>query len=216
MQTYIRYLQEGLGRVEARLAALPSAGLKEIESEPGWRHFPSAILAAAVLAKKDPAVSERPRFQRLAETIGDLLTREHDSGYYASRLDHHRDTYMWLEAFRLLRNDMEEARRARWSKALLEELTPIAADVARLQDYPLYQSPFIGTSPNHYSMWSSTVLLGSQAFERPEWEQLTRKVLHRFAADEQTPDGYWGEHSSAGPTTGYDYVTTTGVAMYWE
>jgi hypothetical protein len=25
-----------------------------------------------------------------------------------------------------------------------------------------------------------------------------------------------GEHSSAGPTTQYDYITATGVALYWE
>jgi hypothetical protein len=33
---------------------------------------------------------------------------------------------------------------------------------------------------------------------------------------EQTPDGYWGEHSQAGPTTGYDYVTVTQISLYWE
>ncbi len=40
--------------------------------------------------------------------------------------------------------------------------------------------------------------------------------MHRFSAEEQSPDGYWGEQSRAGPTTGYDYLTVTGVALYWE
>ncbi len=215
-QTYIRYLEEGMGRVEARLSAEPSAGLKELESEPGWRHFPSAVLAAAVLTKKDADPKVRKRMLGNAQTIGDLLVREYASGYYSSRLDHHRDTYMWLDAYRLLQDDFDADRRARWRQALLDEVAPIAQDVARLQDYPLYQSPFIGTSPNHYSLWSSTGYLASKVFDKPEWEKLAAKVLHRYSAEEQSPDGYWGEHSSAGPTTGYDYVTSTGVALYWE
>ena len=215
-QTYIRFLEEGMGRVEAHLSAQPNAGLKDLEAEPGWRHFPSAVLAAAVLAKrtKDPEASQRMLDD--ARKIGDLLVREHASGYYASRLDHHRDTYMWLEAYRLLKDDLDQDHRARWRQALLEELTPIAQDVVRLADYPSYQSPFIGTSPNHYSLWSSTVYLASKVFGNSDWEKLTGRVLHRYAAEEQSPDGFWGEHSSAGPTTGYDYVTMTGVALYGE
>ena len=215
-ETYLRYLEEGMARVEAGMGAHPGAGLKELELEPGWRHFPSAVLAAAVLVNRHPDAEARKRMLAAAATIGDLLVREHQTGYYASRLDHHRDTYMWLEAYRQLKDRLAEDQSARWRQALLEELTPIAQDVARLQDYPLYQSPFIGTSPNHYCLWSSTVYLASKVFNRPDWEKLTAKVLHRFAAEEQSPDGYWGEHSSAGPTTGYDFTTATGVALYWE
>ena len=46
--------------------------------------------------------------------------------------------------------------------------------------------------------------------------KLSTKVLHRFCVEEQTVDGYWGEHSQAGPTTGYDYLTVTQIALYWE
>ena len=46
--------------------------------------------------------------------------------------------------------------------------------------------------------------------------KLSTKVLHRFCVKEQTADGYWGEHSQAGPTTGYDYLTVTQIALYWE
>jgi len=216
LETYLRYLEEGIARVEARLLAAPGAGLKDLETAPGFRHFPSAVLAAAVLARRHPNPEARKRMLALAAAIGDLLTREHQTGYYASRLDHHRDTYMWVEAYRLLQDSLSKEQADRWRQALLEELTPIAQDVARLQDYPLYQSPFIGTSPNHFSLWASTVFLGSRVFDQPEWQKLSAKVLHRFAAEEQSPDGYWGEHSSAGPTTGYDYLTATAVALYAE
>jgi hypothetical protein len=215
-QTYLRYLEEGMARVEARMTARPSDGLQALETEPGWRHFPSAVLAAAALVKLHADPQVRDRMLRSAIAIGDLLIREHQSGYYGSRLDHHRDTYMWLEAYRTIQDRLSDAQRARWRDALLGELTPIAQDVARLQDYPIYQSPFIGTSPNHFSLWSSTVYLASKVFNRPDWEKLTAKVLHRFAAQEQSPDGYWGEHSVAGPTTGYDYLTSSAVALYGE
>jgi hypothetical protein len=214
-QTDLRYLEEGLARVDAGLAAHPGAGLKELEQEPGWRHFPSAVLAAAVVEEGHPDRETRERALATAIRIGDLLVREHQTGYYASRLDHHRDTYMWLEAYRLLQGRLGEDR-TKWRQALMEEIAAIAQDVARLQDYPLYQSPFIGTSPNHFSLWSSTVYLGSKVFGQPEWERVSAKVLRRFAAEEQSPDGYWGEHSAAGPTTGYDYLTSTAIAVYWE
>ena len=41
-------------------------------------------------------------------------------------------------------------------------------------------------------------------------------MLRRFATVEQSPDGYWGEHNNSGPTTGYNHLTLTAVALYWE
>jgi len=216
---YFRLLNAGIAQVEQRLAEEPSADLQTLEARPGWRHFPSAILAAAVLyTQKNPA---NPRFSdaktlSTALAIGDLLAREQERGQYMTRLDYHRDTYMWLEAYRLLQTKLGDERRNRWRRDILEILTPIAADVAERQDFPWYASPYIGTSPNHYSLWSSTIFLAGIVFGDQSWQKLGAKVLHRYAAEEQTPDGYWGEHSRLGPTTGYDYVTSTGVALYWE
>lgn len=218
---YFRLLEAGIAQVEQRLSADPAQrdDLATLEARPGWRHFPSAALVAAVLyARQHPANPRHrdPRMLSLALKIGDLVVAEHERGRYTTRLDHHRDTYMWLEAYRLLARDMDDERRARWRRALVAILTPLAAEVARRQDYPWYQSPFIGTSPNHYSLWTSTLYLAARVFGNAEWEKLAAKVMHRFAAEEQSPDGYWGEHSLAGPTTGYDYLTATGVALYWE
>ena len=42
------------------------------------------------------------------------------------------------------------------------------------------------------------------------------QVMHRLATEEQTPDGYWGELTDNGPTTGYNALTLCGVALYWE
>ena len=30
------------------------------------------------------------------------------------------------------------------------------------------------------------------------------------------PDGFWGEHNRSGPTTGYNHLTLTGLALYYE
>lgn len=212
---YLRHLEEGMARVEARFRANPDAGLKELESRPEWRHFPSVALAAALLATRHADAEVRRHMLGVTENIGDLLAGAQESGYYGSRLDHHRDTYMWLDAYRLVQDRLTGPQRQRWGRALQEQLTALAGDVARVQDRPAYQAPFIVTSTNHLSLWSSTLYLGGKVFRNAAWEQLAAKVLHRLAG-EQSPDGYWGEHSSAGPTTGYDYVTTTGVALYWE
>ena len=64
------------------------------------------MLAAAVLRRTD-----------LAAQIGDLVAKESEAGTYQARLDHHRDTYMWLESYRLLEKDLAAERRARWRKA---------------------------------------------------------------------------------------------------
>ncbi|MCI0465169.1 MAG: hypothetical protein L0Z62_50245, partial [Gemmataceae bacterium] len=42
------------------------------------------------------------------------------------------------------------------------------------------------------------------------------RAMHRLAAEEQTADGFWGEFTDNGPTTGYNYLTMNCVALYWE
>lgn len=208
---YLELMKSGAAEVARRLAAEPNATLEALEAAPGWRHFPSAILAAAVLYEKQ----RDPEMLKLAERIGDIICDADEKGLYTKRLDHHRDTYMWLEAYRILQRRVDAARKERWRKLLIGHMERLAPEVARRQDHPWYQSPFIGTSPNHYSLWSSTLYLAGKVFGNKEWESLAGKVLHRFAV-EQSPDGFWGEHSNAGPTTNYDYLTSAGVALYYE
>jgi hypothetical protein len=216
---YYRLLEAGIARVEEILGATPDATLEALEACPRGRHFPSTVLMAALLYAHPHPANPRKGDRHLlvlAHRLGDLLAEEQARGRYASRLDHHRDTYMWLEAHRLLERELGEERRAAWRHALLDNLAPLAADVEKRQDYPRYAAPFIITSSNHYALWASTLHLGGRVFNQPEWERLGARILHRFASEEQAPDGYWGELSPAGPTTGYDYLTATGVALYWE
>ncbi|MBI3417729.1 MAG: hypothetical protein HY043_20750 [Verrucomicrobia bacterium] len=216
---YFEMLNTGVARIEKRLATEPAADLQTLESLAGWKHFPSAILVASVLYTQPyPANARRgdAKLLELAKQIGDLLANEHAQGRYTSRLDHHRDTYAWLEGYRLLERELGAAQGLRWRGALTNLISALAADVAEKQDFPWYQSPFISTSPNHYALWSKTVFLGGKVFGNEEWQRLGARVLHRFVTEEQAPDGYWGEWTRNGPTTGYDYLTSAAVALYYE
>ena len=216
---YFPLLEAGAAKVAERLAAEPASDLTALEARPGWRHFPYAILAPAVLyARKDPGNNRYhdPRMLELAIKIGDLLADESEKGRYEPRLDSDWDTYMWLEAYRILERELGEERRARWKQEIEKNVELLVGDTRERLDFPWYESPFIGTSPNHYAQWASILHFAGKVFANREWEQLGTRVLRRFATTEQTPDGYWGEHSRSGPTTGYNHLTLTGLALYYE
>jgi hypothetical protein len=216
---YFRLLEAGAAQVEDRLNANPKADLKSLETSPGWRHFPYAILAPAVLYAKRHPHNRRygdTRMRDLAIRIGDLLADEHERGVFEPRGDSDWDTYMWLEAWRLLERDLGKERRARWQRCIRENVALVVSDAAERYDFPWYNSPYTGTSPNHYALWAVNLLLAGRVFGNKEWESSGARILHRFSTTEQTADGYWGEHSRSGPTIGYNHLTLSAVALYWE
>jgi hypothetical protein len=83
----------------------------------------------------------------LAVKLGDILATESETGIYTKRADHHRDTYMWLEAFRLLEPKLDPPRRDRWRRDLLKLVADLAKETADRRDRPAYTSPF-GASVN--------------------------------------------------------------------
>lgn len=218
-QRYFELLEGGCSMVEKKLAADPNATLATLEGGATHGHFPHAVLLPAVLyTKKHPANKHYGDNSMLSLSlrIGDLLASENEKGHYTNRGDSDWDTYMWLEAYRLLQNKLGEERKLHWQKAILENISLLEPKLVKCLDYPWYNAPFITTSPNHYSIYASTLLLGGHVFNKPEWVKMATKVLHRYCVEEQAPDGYWGEHSNMGPTTGYDYVTSTQIGLYWE
>src|SRR5438034_2367139 len=130
---YYQLMAAGIAPVQERWADGPAADLTTLEAHPGWRHFPSCILVAAVLyARSHPA---NPRhgdrtLLTLAEKVGDLLASESESDQFMPRLDSHRDAYMWLEAYRLLERDLPAERRERWRREIEKQLRPLAESVA--------------------------------------------------------------------------------------
>lgn len=215
---YFELLAAGAQKVNDRLNAGPSLDLEKLEISPEWRHFGYSILAPAVLYTKRHTAN--PNFHdakmlALALRIGDLLASEHEKARFAPRLDSDWDTYTWLEAYRLLDQHLGADRRERWKRAILANVAPLEPDAAERVDFAWYQSPFIGTSPNHYSQWAELLYLAGETFDKPKWKELGARILHRFAV-EQSPDGFWGEHTQAAPTIGYDHLTLSAIAFYYE
>jgi hypothetical protein len=203
--------------MEAGIKQIDASALK-VEQRPKSHYIPGALMVASVLYAK--AHPDNPRAGdaatlALALELGDLLAAESEAGIYVKRTDHHRDTYMWLEAYRILEPKLGEPRRARWRSELLKVIGELARQAAERQDSPAYTSPF-GVSVNHTALYSAVVHLAGRVFGNREWEALGGRIMHRYAAEEQSPDGFWGEHSRNGPTTAYDYLTVAGVALYWE
>jgi hypothetical protein len=216
---YFRLLEAGATMVQRRLATEPGADLAVLESRDGWRHFPYAILAPSVLYAKRHPQNRRyrdPAMLSLAVSIGDLLASENEKGKYEPRLDSDWDTYMWLESYRLLEHELGEERKVRWRREIEKNVSLLVHDARERQDFPWYHSPFIGTSPNHYAQWASILHLAGRVFANKDWENLGATILRRFAFVEQMPDGYWGEHNRSGPTIGYNHLTLTGLALYYE
>ncbi|HEU5341357.1 hypothetical protein [Edaphobacter sp.] len=216
---YFRRLAKWCPVVQDELRSRTGAGLRELETQHGWSHFPYTILAAAVLyAKKHPTNRwyKDASMLALALEIGDLLVKEDERGTFAPRLDSYRDTYMWVESYALLKTELGAERARTWKAAIERNIGLLEGDIAAWKDCPAYTENFLGTSPNHYAWWSATLLVGGKHFDRPTWVELGSAVLRRFAATEQNPDGYWGEHNPDGPTIGYNYLTTLGVGVYWE
>ena len=210
---YFRLLEAEVALIEKQRQA-PRAGVAF-----DARHYPGAALAAAVLYAKrhpdNPSYGDKKKLA-LALDVGDRLAGEFEAGRFNKLLNHDWGTYLWLDAYRILEAELGADRRARWRKALEKDVQDVADLTAPRVDFPRYQSPFIRTSPNHYALWASTVHLAGRMFGNKAWEDLGARVMHRFAAEEQTPDGYWGEHNDSGPTTGYNTLTLAGLALYWE
>jgi hypothetical protein len=89
----------------------------------------------------------------------------------------------------LIEGELGEDRRSRWRKAILENTAPFVQDATDRLGFPWYQSPYTGTSPNHYSQWAELLYLAGRVFDNPEWTKLGGQILHRFAAVDEAPDG---------------------------
>ena len=225
---YYRLMEDGCISIEKHLDEQPNSDLKTLEQarphagsslEIVWAHFGYAILPPAVLYAKQHPENRRyhdPKMLALALRIGDLLAAADEQGIFEPRLDSDWDTYTWLEAYRLLAPELGEARRERWKQRITRNVALLVPDAIDRLDSAWYQTPFIRTSPNHYAQWASLLMLSGRVFENAEWEKLGARILRRFATTEQSPDGYWGELSNSGPTTGYNHLTLASVGLYWE
>ncbi|MPY87514.1 MAG: hypothetical protein GEU99_06300 [Luteitalea sp.] len=195
------------------------AELQRIASTPELRDAPSYMLAAAVLVTKqhpaNPAYGDE-KFLELAMQLGDVAVSQSERDDSQDRQDYEWEIHFWLDSYRLLESKLSDARRARWRKELERNVRWFAGQTDARIDFPRYQGPFIRTSTNHFALFASTVYLAGRVLKNKEWEELGTRAMHRLATEEQAPGGYWGEFTDNGPTTGYDYITMTCVALYYE
>ncbi len=196
--------------MEAELKALEGA---ELKSSPG------AMLSAAVLFTRqhpaNPSFGDRKKLEQ-ALKLGDLFALQSEKDTAEDKQDYEWEIHFWLDAYRLLEAELGAERRARWRREFEKIGGWFAGQTAARIDFPRYQGPYIRTSTNHYALFASTAYLAGRVLGKKDWEELGARALHRLAAEEQTADGYWAEFTDNGPTTGYNYITFTGVALYWE
>jgi hypothetical protein len=152
----------------------------------------------------------------VALQLGDLFAAQSERDTSEDKQDYEWEIHFWLDTLRLLEPQLGTERRARWQREIEKITRWFAGQVAYRIDFPRYQGPYIRTSTNHYALFASTVYLAGRVLANKQWEQLGARALHRLAAEEQTPDGYWGEFTDNGPATGYNYLTLCCVALYWE
>jgi len=198
---------------------LMEAELKPLQAETSLKSNPGGMFAAAVLyAKQHPAnpSSRDKKKLELALALGDLFADASEKDTGENKQDYEWEIHFWLDTYRLLEPELGPERRARWRKELQKIVSWFARETAGRLDFPRYQGPYIRTSTNHLALFASTVYLAGRVLPNKDWETLGASALHRLAAEEQTADGYWGEFTDNGPATGYNYLTMTCVALYWE
>src|ERR1017187_1847861 len=190
---YYRLMVAGCASIEKHLDEQPTPDLKTIERagerhtgsslEISWAHFGYAILPPAVLYAKQHPANPRyhdPKMLALAIRIGDLLAAADEKDEFEPRLDSDWDTYMWLEAYRLLAPELGEARRERWKQRIVRNAALLVPNAIDRLDSPWYQSPYLLTSPNHYAGWAWLLLVAGHMFGNEEWEKLGARILKRF------------------------------------
>jgi hypothetical protein len=195
---------------------LMEAELKTLDRS---KSHPGAMFAAAVLYIRmhpaNPSMGDRKKLE-LALRLGDLLAESSAQDRAENKQHYEWEIHFWLDTYRLLEPELGQDRRTRW-RTEIEKITRwFAGEVAARIDFPRYQGPYIRTSTNHLALFASTVYLAGRVLPHKEWEALGARAMHRLAAEEQTADGYWGEFTDNGPATGYNYLTMTCVALYWE
>ena len=108
--------------------------------------------------------------------------------------------YAWLETWALLRDHLDDERRARWQDGLTLAHDGQVQEISnreRLHNIPTWKA---------MSTWRAGDLIG-----RDDWKQVAEHYIEA-AVKAQAPGGFWAEHG--GPTTGYNRVYLHALGLY--
>jgi len=120
--------------------------------------------------------------------------------------------YSWIEAYDQVKGELGETRRQAWAQRLEYWAKIYLSYVEKSRGKRKYTAVQLGTSPNHYSLYMTTVMRAGQVLGHPEWVTLV-KSEYKNVLRTQNPDGYWAEHD--GPVNSYNRVSTHGVGLYY-
>jgi len=215
-ELYIKILSEGTGRaLEAQSDDGRYNSSVEMKNRPQAtldQYAQMAIYPVAYFYKTPHPLNPYSGQKRLLDSAiacGDLL-----SGYESETVWPlgNWTLYTWIEAFDLLKDYLGPERKARWALRIQYWVGHYLGYVKRSRGKRNYTAVELGVSPNHYSLYMTTVFRAGQVFGHPEWLKLVREEFKNILRT-QHPDGFWAEHH--GPVNSYNRVTTHGVGLYY-
>jgi hypothetical protein len=108
--------------------------------------------------------------------------------------------FHWVEAYRLVRDDLDAGTRGRWQEGLRLALDGTARQISK--DWRVHNIP---------AWHGMTLVRAAQVFDHKDWGEAGAEMIRRVVAA-QTPHGYWAEHG--GPTTSYNLVYLHAIGLY--
>lgn len=159
--------------------------------DPGNPYYHSPQLLDAITSAGDALIAAQNK-------RGMWIFRKKDNSTWG-------DIYMpwtysrWVRSYSLVRDGMSSAARARWEKGL-------TLGYSGIERTALHEMANI---PAHHAMG---LYIAGQTLGHPEWCTTAAAFMKRVC-DDQSPDGYWSEHS--GPVVGYNFVYMDAVGSYY-
>ena len=109
--------------------------------------------------------------------------------------------YAWVEAYALLRDQIDEPRRKRWEEGLTLAHDGQAREIGNLHVHNI-------------PCWKAmSCYRAGQIFARSDWQK-AGTAMNRAVVAAQQPGGYWAEHD--GPSTLYNHVYVHGLGLYYK
>ena len=217
---YFRLLEAGAAKVEARLNAEPQRTEKRSNRRTAGGTSDTRFSRLRSSIRRSIRANPRYRDPRMRElTLSNWRlcspTRMRRARY-EPRLDSDWDTYMWLEAYRLLDTELGEARRARWKQR-------IEANIASTRRTPRTGWTSPGTNRLSSALRRITTRNGQGIFI---WaggfsaKRIGSSWVREFCGASQWRTNRRTATGASTTTpdrrTGYNHLTLTGVALYYE
>jgi len=124
-----------------------------------------------------------------------------------------RSLQAFLLAYELLRDDVDEARRARWAHELRSRVEGVVHRWVRPAEGAYGStSADCGTGSNHVAYYMANVYLAGDLFDRADWREMAQAWMRRFA--KHGAEGHFEERTGV-PVNHYTWVSANAVGEYF-